>query len=110
MWLYQTEPTKRGASLPLNSHRRDNRWQHWQRRALDKESLPTSDDDALQGEQQRPNRSETTRSCLVDAILLPVAAGLLMHGPGLKVKLPFEDWSQFLESLLGAAVERARSC
>ena len=30
-----------------------------------------------------------------------------MHGPGLKVKLPFEDWYQFLESLLGAAVEGA---
>lgn len=42
--------------------------------------------------------------CL-DVVLFPILAGLLMHGPGLKVKWPFEEWPEYLESLLGAAVE-----
>lgn len=60
---------------------------------------PSSFDSYLQYFKQSP------KLCCFDAMLCPIAAALLMHGPGLKVKWGFEDWPDYLESLLGATVE-----
>eukprot|EP00571_Detonula_confervacea_P002400 CAMPEP_0172313384 /NCGR_PEP_ID=MMETSP1058-20130122/20142_1 /TAXON_ID=83371 /ORGANISM="Detonula confervacea, Strain CCMP 353" /LENGTH=516 /DNA_ID=CAMNT_0013027029 /DNA_START=54 /DNA_END=1604 /DNA_ORIENTATION=- len=50
-------------------------------------------------------KSSPKAAFIKDIIVFPIAAGLLMHGPGLEVKLSFEDWSQYFESLVGAAIE-----
>ena len=50
-------------------------------------------------------KKKNPRALLVDSILCPILAGLLMHGPGLRVKLTYENMYQYLESLTGAAVE-----
>ena len=47
-------------------------------------------------------------SCVTSSIprlLAIIFAGLLMHGPGLKVKFKYEDWDRYCHSLLGAGVE-----